>query len=241
MKRILDIFVSTVGLFLLAPFFAVIGVLVKVTSPGPVFFRQERVGQHGRTFRIYKFRTMEDGAHKRGSHVTSRKDNRITRVGGFLRRHKLDEFPQLINVLQGDMSLVGPRPEVPRYVKEYPQDFAQLFARKPGMTHRVSLMLRHEEEILARSADPEQLYINSVLPWKLGLYLNEGGASSIGDDIATIYRTIFSRDEDLRSQVPYFDCPVVANIPAHPVLEKRAPSTAMGADLEAPLSRQASE
>lgn len=241
MKRILDIVVSAGGLLALTPFFAVVAILIKATSSGPVFFRQERVGQHGRIFRIYKFRTMEDGAHMRGSQVTSRKDSRITRVGGFLRRHKLDEYPQLINVLQGDMSLVGPRPEVPRYVKEYPQDFAQLFAVKPGMTHKVSLMLRHEEEILARSADPEQLYINSVLPWKLGLYLNEGGNSSVSEDIATIYRTVFSRDEDLRNQVPVFDSPVVANIPAHPVLEKRKPAPAMAEPLAEPLSRQASE
>ncbi len=213
-KRTLDLAGAGIGLLFLSPAFAIIGAAIKLTSSGPVFFRQDRVGKNGVPFRIYKFRTMTDGAHKQGSHVTARDDARITRVGRFLRRHKLDEYPQLFNVLQGDMSLVGPRPEVPRYVKAYPEHFARLYTRKPGMTHRVSLMLRHEEEILAGSADPEAMYVNSVLPWKLGLYLDERSPESVADDILTICRTVFARDEELRRQVPCFDAPEVANVPA---------------------------
>jgi lipopolysaccharide/colanic/teichoic acid biosynthesis glycosyltransferase len=226
-KRVLDLAGAGFGLVLLSPLFAAIALCIKLTSPGPVFFRQERMGLNGETFRIFKFRTMTDGAHKKGSHVTSRNDSRITTVGRFLRRYKLDEYPQLINVLLGQMSLVGPRPEVPRYVKAYPSEFARLCTRKPGMTHKVSLMLRHEEEILAGSADPESMYVNSVLPWKLGLYLDERSPESIADDILTICRTVFSRDRELQDQVPRFpaarvdsamlDAPEVANVPAHPV------------------------
>ena len=215
LKRALDLAGAGFGLLVLAPVFAAIALAIKLTSPGPVFFRQDRVGRNGAPFRIFKFRTMTDGAHKSGSQVTSRDDVRITRVGAFLRKHKLDEYPQLINVLQGQMSLVGPRPEVPRYVKAYPDHFARLYTRKPGMTHKVSLMLRHEEEILAGSSDPEALYVNSVLPWKLGLYLDEKSPESVADDILTICRTVFARDEELRRQVPSFDAPVVANVPAY--------------------------
>ncbi len=222
LKRTLDVMVSATGLLALLPFFAVTAVAIKATSSGPVFFRQERVGLRGKIFRIFKFRTMKDGTHRKGSQVTSRRDSRITPIGAFLRRHKLDEYPQLINVLLGDMSLVGPRPEVPRYVSRYPEDFARLCRSKPGMTHKVSLMLRHEEEILAGSNDPEELYINSVLPWKLGLYLSEDNSESVVQDIATIYRTVFLRDKELRGLVPSFDSPEVTNIPLYPVTSHAA-------------------
>jgi lipopolysaccharide/colanic/teichoic acid biosynthesis glycosyltransferase len=215
-KRSLDIFGSLAGLVLLAPLFAVVALVIKATSPGSVFFRQERVGRAGQIFRIYKFRSMRADAHQRGSQVTSSNDSRITRIGAFLRRHKLDEYPQLINVLRGQMSLVGPRPEVPRYVEHYPEKFALVCRQKPGMTHRVSLMLRNEEIILGGVTDPETLYIRSVLPWKLDLYIENEGRDSVWDDLRTIWNTVFCRDRQLQELVPRFDSPVVANVEPFP-------------------------
>jgi len=212
----MDLSGALLGITILSPGFFLIGLGIKLTSSGPIFFRQERVGLHGQTFQILKFRTMTNGDHSSGSQVTSQNDQRITSIGHFLRRHKLDEYPQLFNVLQGQMSLVGPRPEVPRYVKIYPREFDRVFLNKPGMTHRVSLMLRHEEEILANSSDPEAMYIQSVLPWKLSLYLGESSPDSAMADIATICRTVFDRRIEVARMIPQFDTPMVGNIPAYP-------------------------
>ena len=202
LKRILDISGALVGLVFLSPMFGVIALAVKLTSQGPVFFRQERVGQGGRLFRIYKFRSMAEGSDRKGAQVTASTDSRVTEVGAFLRKHKLDEYPQLINVLRGEMSLVGPRPEVPRYVQYYPTEFDRLCSHKPGMTHRVSILLRNEEKILAVAKDPENLYIKSVLPWKLNLYLDSLGQGGVIQDLQTIWATVTGGRQELGDLVP---------------------------------------
>ena len=138
MQRFADILASLLGLVVLAPLFLVVAIAIKITSPGPVFFRQERTGRRGRDFRIFKFRTMVVDADRRGSCITVRGDARVTRVGHVLRKFKIDELPQLLNVLRGEMSLVGPRPEMPQYVAHFPAEFAKVLERRPGITHRAS-------------------------------------------------------------------------------------------------------
>ena len=171
LKRILDCLGSGIGLICIAPFLAIIAVAIRLTSPGPVLFRQERVGQNGRIFRIYKFRSMRADSHLQGSSITVGGDQRITRTGAFLRRHKLDELPQLINVLTGDMSMVGPRPEVKEFVDLFPAQYSRILTVRPGITHQGTLMFRNEEEILAGAADPRSRYLSFVMPLKLKIYL----------------------------------------------------------------------
>jgi len=167
-KRIFDIIAAMVGLVLFLPLFVAIALWVKFDSPGPVFFYQTRVGRNGKPFRIIKFRTMVIEAETRGPKITIDGDSRVTRSGAFLRRWKFDEIPQLINVLVGDMSLVGPRPEVPEYVAYYPGDMREkVLSVRPGITDYASLMFRHEDRILAKSDDPLQVYVDKVLPQKL--------------------------------------------------------------------------
>src|SRR5687767_10880336 len=165
-KRPFDLFVSVLGLLVLWPLFVVVGGLIKLNSKGPVFFRQERIGKGLRKFVIYKFRTMIEDAPLKGMQLTTEKDSRITRVGQILRRTKIDEFPQLINVLRGDMSLVGPRPEVPRYVELFPEEYREILRVRPGITDLASLKYRQESDILQVAADPERYYITHVLPDK---------------------------------------------------------------------------
>ena len=168
LKRLFDIAASCIGLLLLAPVLLGIAVWIKRDSPGPVFFRQQRIGRHGEPFRIYKFRSMrQDNA---GLQITVGADDRITRSGHFIRAYKLDELPQLINVLLGDMSIVGPRPEVPRYVALYPADVrAEVLSVRPGMTDLASVQYRSESTLLAQSSNPEQTYVDTILPAKLAL------------------------------------------------------------------------
>ena len=168
LKRLFDIAASAIGLLLLAPVLLGIAIWIKRDSPGPVFFRQERIGRHGQPFRIYKFRSMrQDNA---GLQITVGEDARITRSGRFIRAYKLDELPQLINVLRGDMSLVGPRPEVPRYVALYPADVrAEVLSVRPGITDLASVQYRSESTLLAQSSNPEQTYVDTILPAKLAL------------------------------------------------------------------------
>lgn len=168
LKRLFDIAASAIGLLLLAPVLLGIAIWIKRDSPGPVFFRQERIGRHGQPFRIYKFRSMrQDNA---GLQITVGEDARITRSGRFIRAYKLDELPQLINVLLGDMSLVGPRPEVPRYVALYPADVrAEVLSVRPGITDLASVQYRSESTLLAQSSNPEQTYVDTILPAKLAL------------------------------------------------------------------------
>lgn len=168
-KRSFDLIIALAGLVLLAPLLIIVCVLVK-TDGGPVFFRQARVGYRGDPFHILKFRSMVFGAEKMGSLVTAQYDPRITRVGQFMRKTKLDELPQLLNVVMGDMSLVGPRPEVPYYVALWPEKIRQkVLSVKPGITDYATLFYHDEQAVLAGADDPEQTYINEIMPHKLAL------------------------------------------------------------------------
>lgn len=167
LKRFLDLLIASLLLLASLPLFLLITLLIKWRSPGPVFFRQERVGLGGRPFRIYKFRTMDEDAHRNGPQITSGDDARVTPLGRFLRSTKLDEIPQFINVLKGDMSLVGPRPQVPRFVREFPHDYRDLvLSVRPGITGPTQLKFRHEEQMLEGQDDPERFYIDHLLPTK---------------------------------------------------------------------------
>ncbi|GAB4560799.1 MAG: O-antigen biosynthesis protein WlbG [Rhizobacter sp.] len=188
-KRVFDVVLSALGLLLLSPLWLFIAVWIKLDSPGPVFFRQERMGRYGVPFRIHKFRTMTHGAA--GAQITVGADARITRAGAFLRRAKLDELPQLIDVLRGAMSLVGPRPEVPRYVAMYPPGLRdKVLSVRPGITDVASLEYRHEGELLARAADPEREYVDVVMPAKLKLAAQYVDHASLRFDLRLILRTL---------------------------------------------------
>ncbi|MFN0097620.1 MAG: sugar transferase [Gemmatimonadaceae bacterium] len=191
MKRVLDVAGSAFGLVVLAPVFAVVAVLIRLDSPGPVFFRQERVGRFGRTFRIHKFRTMRHAPVSRGPAITVGADPRVTRIGATLRRYKLDELPQLIDVFRGEMSLVGPRPEVPQYVAHYSEEDRRIvLSVRPGITDRASLEYSDESALLAAAADPQRFYIDQILPAKLRHYRAYVAANSVTEDIAIILATI---------------------------------------------------
>jgi len=165
--RLFDILISAIALTLLLPLFLVIAVLIKVTSSGPVFFKQVRVGKGNKDFKIFKFRTMYMNAAQLGSLTVGSKDSRITRVGYFLRKYKLDELPQLFNVLAGEMSIVGPRPELRKYVDMYTAEQMKILNIKPGITDYASIEYRNENELLAMAPNPEQYYIEYVMPHKI--------------------------------------------------------------------------
>lgn len=190
-KRAFDLLGSALALLLLLPLLAVLALLIKSDSPGPVFFRQERVGRGGRTFHIHKFRTMVADAPQRGLALTVGADPRITRSGAWLRRTRLDELPQLIDVLLGHMSLVGPRPEVPRYVQHYPAHLRdRALAVRPGITDPSSLAYLDESELLAAAADPEREYIERILPRKLQAAADYADRASLWTDLQVIGRTV---------------------------------------------------
>jgi lipopolysaccharide/colanic/teichoic acid biosynthesis glycosyltransferase len=191
MKRCFDFMVSAVGLVFLLPVLGIVAVLIKLDSKGPVFFRQERMGRGFRPFWIYKFRTMVVNAPSLGALLTSGEDPRITRVGRLLRKTKVDELPQLFNVMMGDMSLVGPRPEVRRYAEMFRQDYEEVLTVRPGITDPASLKYCDESELLGSAADPEQEYVMHVLPDKIRLakeYIHHGSFLS---DLSLILKTIF--------------------------------------------------
>jgi len=194
-KRAFDLLCAGAGLLVLSPLFALIAIAIKLDSPGPVFFRQERVGRHGVPFRIFKFRTMTVTPPTGGISLTVAGDRRITRVGAFLRRTKLDELAQLIDVVRGTMSLVGPRPEVPRYVAHYPPAWRErLLSVRPGITDFASVRYRNENELLAGADDPEREYIDVVLPTKLRYALHYVDNPSLAQDLRVIgltVRTVF--------------------------------------------------
>lgn len=190
-KRIFDLLFSAAALLLLAPCFVLIALAIRWDSAGPVLFRQERVGRGGRLFRIRKFRTMVVDAPARGPVITIGQDPRITRVGAWLRRTKLDELPQLIDVLCGHMSLVGPRPEVPQYVALYPADLRErVLSVRPGITDPVSLKLADEARVLAASADPERTYREELLPAKLREAVAYAEQASLWSDLRIIAATV---------------------------------------------------
>jgi len=190
MKRAFDVLASALGLALLWLPGLVVAALIRWDSPGPVFFRQERVGRLGRPFRIHKFRTMRVDAEQAGQ-LTVGADARITRIGAFLRAHRLDELPQLIDVFRGEMSLVGPRPEVPRYVAHYPAALRDVvLSVRPGITDPASLRFRNESEQLAAAADPEREYIEVILPAKLACAADYAQHASFVTDVGVLLRTL---------------------------------------------------
>ena len=189
-KRIFDITASGLGIIVLSPILLIIALIIKKESDGPVFFKQIRVGEKGRNFEILKYRTMVVDAEKMGRQITVGNDNRITKIGGFLRKYKLDELPQLINVFKGDMSLVGPRPEVPRYVEMYNEEQRKVLDVKPGITDLASIRYRDENELLGTAEDPDDMYINTIMPDKLALNLEYINKSNVFFDIYIILKTI---------------------------------------------------
>lgn len=189
-KRVFDIVCSSVGIILLAPLFAVVAILIKRDSFGPVFFRQTRIGQFGKPFGIYKFRTMCVDAEKKGAQLTTGDDPRITGIGRFLRRYKIDELPQLLNVVSGEMSLVGPRPEVPRYVDVFKEDYEEILTAKPGITDYASLEFKDENEMLKAAEDSDRKYIDDILPVKIEYYKKYLREQSLFTDIKLIFLTL---------------------------------------------------
>lgn len=190
MKRLFDVFVSFSLLIILAPLFLVIALLIKLDSKGPVFFLQERYGQFKRPFRMFKFRSMRHESDKNGLLITPADDQRITKIGHWLRRLKLDELPQLINVVIGDMSLVGPRPEVARYVAMFPREFDEILSTKPGVTDLATLDYIDEAQLLRNIPDPEKYYIEEILPKKLLRSQEYIRTSSFITDLKIIGRTL---------------------------------------------------
>jgi len=191
MKRILDIVGSALGLLLLLPVLVIVAVAIKLDSPGPIFFRQERVGLRGCWFRIFKFRSMVVGAARAGTAITVRGDSRITRVGKFLRSSKLDELPQLINVLAGDMSIVGPRPEVPEFIKFYtPDQRAIILSMRPGITDYAAILFRDESSLLDRERDPIDVYRHEIMPVKFAYYERYSREIGVLNDLRIILATM---------------------------------------------------
>lgn len=188
-KRMFDLAGAVLGLLLLWPVFVLIGLLIKLDDGGPAFFRQERVGYCGRPFRIWKFRSMGTQAKPLGLQLTVGEDPRITRTGRWLRRLKLDELPQLLNVLSGDMSLVGPRPEVPKYVALYDATQRRVLDLVPGITDIASLEYRNENEFLGNASDPETAYIERIMPAKIELNLAYAKRASVITDLVVVLST----------------------------------------------------
>ena len=192
LKRVLDVIVSGVMLVFLAVPMIVIAVMIKLDSRGPVFFRQERVTQYGKIFRIYKFRTMVENASKLGSQVTVDGDARITRVGKFLRKFRLDEFPQLFNIIAGDMTLVGTRPEVVKYVRHYTPEMYATLLLPAGLTSRTSIAYKVEDKLLKDAENADETYLNEVLPVKMKYNLESLKKFGLADDCSILWNTFYS-------------------------------------------------
>ena len=189
-KRQFDLFFSFVGISLFLPVGALIALMIKIEDSGPIFFIQERVGYRGKLFRMIKFRTMVRDADKVGTAITIGNDPRITRIGRWLRRFKLDEFPQLFNVLKGEMSFVGPRPEVPKYVMLYNDTEREVINLVPGITDPASIIYRNENEILGKFGDPEKHYVEKIMPDKIRINLEYAKKANVLSDIFVILQTI---------------------------------------------------
>lgn len=192
MKRLFDIVASGCGLLVLSPLFIVLAIWIKLDSKGPVFYKQSRVGQYNKDFLLYKFRSMRIGSDKKGLITVGNRDPRITKSGYFIRKYKLDEFPQLINVLAGDMSLVGPRPEVRKYVDLYTEEQLHVLDVKPGITDLASIRYRNENEILEKVENPDEYYINVVMQDKLKINLEYVNNHSFWYDISLILKTFWA-------------------------------------------------
>lgn len=189
-KRLFDIVVGTVMLVILAPLFMIVSIAIKADSKGPVMFRQTRVTQYGKHFRIYKFRTMVDNADKIGSQVTTNNDARITRVGKILRKFRIDEIPQLLNIIIGDMSFVGTRPEVVKYVECYTDEMIATLLLPAGVTSEASIQYRDEEKLLANARNADEKYVNEVLPEKMKYNLESINHYSILGEVRTMLSTV---------------------------------------------------
>lgn len=190
-KRLFDVGATLVVLALIWPILVVVWLAVAATSGLPAFFRQERIGRHQQPFQLLKFRTMWAGRREQGPLITARGDTRITPVGRWLRASKLDELPQLFNVLRGDMSLVGPRPEVRRYVDCYtPEQRVAILSVRPGITDEATILFRDEESLLAAAADPEEFYVQTILPRKVACYMAYARHHSVSGDIGILVRTL---------------------------------------------------
>jgi lipopolysaccharide/colanic/teichoic acid biosynthesis glycosyltransferase len=189
-KRIFDIISSIIALIIFSPFLIIISILILIDSKGGVFFVQQRVGKNNLDFGLYKFRTMKVNSEKEGQLTVGMKDSRITKIGTFLRKYKLDEIPQLINILKGNMSIVGPRPEVRKYVNLYSNEQLKVLAVKPGLTDLASLEYIYENEILGKSENPEKTYIEDIMPKKLSLNLQYIDNNNLWIDIKLIFKTI---------------------------------------------------
>ncbi len=191
LKRLFDLLLSALGLLLLSPLLLAVALAVRLDSPGPVLFRQQRVGRFGRIFRIHKFRSMRVDASTLGPAITVGIDPRVTRVGHALRHYRLDELPQLIDVLQGHMSLVGPRPEVPRFVAHYPEALRQrVLSVRPGITDPAALQFIDEAQLLDGAADPQAMYIQTILPRKLACQAEYAERATLMSDLAVLARTL---------------------------------------------------
>lgn len=189
-KRIFDITVSLLMIILLSPIFIILAITIKFDSPGPVFFRQKRVTKYGREFRIFKFRTMVNNAEKLGTQVTVGNDSRITRVGSFIRNCRLDEIPQLFNILLGDMSFVGTRPEVPKYVEHYTDEMMATLLMPAGVTSQASIKYKDEAELLEKSEDADETYVNDILPAKMKYNLHDIEHFSLSAELKTMFQTV---------------------------------------------------
>lgn len=191
MKRVFDLLFSIVGLILLSPVFVIISFYIKLNDQGPVFFKQERIGKNGNPFTLLKFRSMRvlDSAQK--GRFDAGNNSRVTSIGKNLRKTKIDELPQLINILKGNMSLVGPRPEVKKWVDAYPERWDKVLTVLPGITDNAAIEFRNEEDLLAKSDNPEKLYLEIVLPTKLQLYEKYVDHHSFLGDIGLIFKTIY--------------------------------------------------
>ena len=189
MKRLFDILASGLGLVVLSPLFAVLAVWIKADSRGPVFYRQTRVGRDNKDFRLFKFRSMRPDSDKLGLITVGGHDPRVTRSGYYIRKYKRDELPQLINVFKGDMSLVGPRPEVRKYVDMYTPAQMRVLSVRPGITSLASIRYRNENDILAVADDPDRCYVEKVMPDKLAIDLEYVGRATLWNDIRLIFST----------------------------------------------------
>lgn len=191
-KRIFDIFCSIIGIIMFSPIMLLVAIAIKIDSPGRVFFRQERITTYGRKFRIWKFRSMISDAEKKGSQVTTQKDKRVTRVGIFIRKYRLDEIPQLFNILIGDMTLVGVRPEVEKYVEHYTNEMYATLLLPAGVTSEASVRYKDENLLLTKETNIDDVYIHQIMPGKMYYNLEAIREFNILNDIKTIFRTVFA-------------------------------------------------
>ncbi len=192
MKRLFDIFFSLLGIIFLLPLYLIVSILILIDGKGGIFYKQERVGKNGKIFKVLKFRTMRPDSFAKGALTVGSRDPRITNVGYSLRKYKLDELPQLFNVLFGEMSFVGPRPEVKRYTDLYNPFQKRVLSVRPGITDYASIKFRNENDLLSASADPEQLYIEEIMPEKLELNLKYIDNNSVFKDIKIIFDTFYT-------------------------------------------------